>query len=555
MVDNLGHWEMTCPFIKGEPTFGDTLVDFARRHQVTSLFVCNDDQQNSEVVLQRSVIDNADCLIQFRRIAFRGGYKVILRIVKTRGMKHRRESFELHVGPRSVEVDTRASLLRINSSGDVEPLKIRLFLHYESAMQKRYHRDWVDRLQSVLSSDIVIDPHDSSAFLQGMKWANSSSIDELQLCQIDEFQLPHARDVSSAASLHEFKKNEWREDWNEVLPRLQERCKTSQGSFFAIPFFENVSLLAYRLKYTDSDGLEQIPAVSNWSDLAEQCHQWDTLSKESDSLFFDFAGTTEENYNCMFLEILLSLAKPQAARGRCNLVAWLTSDEASKACLLYRKLCRRAHLMKSGESYSESERNDSDDRSVRLSDKAIVWRLWYSSANQLLARMSSNERDQIAMGPLPGNVTIAGEWYLAMPAYSSAHEIGLQIIDSLTDRHAELTRLRGGIGLPTRSEFYGSETGDKLEAIKVSPYFSMNLQLLKSLVDHAFVRSSFTCYSQISSILASHLMMILELPDANCEKDIEKGVSVILRSLESQINFAMPNLGCNSCQALVPKRK
>ena len=548
MVDNLSHWEMTCPFVQAESTFGDTLVEFARRHQVTSLFVCSDNLQASQGVLQRSIIDNANCVIQFRRIDFRGAYKIILRVVKTRSMRHRRESFELLVDGSDVRVDTRSSLLRVTSGGDVESVKIRLFLHHESSMQNQYHTDWVDRLQSVLSSNIDIDPHDSSAFLQGMKWASTSSIDELQICQVDEFQLPLIRDNERMASLHVFKDREWRKDWEGLFERLKKRCKTPKGSFFAVPLFENVSLLANRREYVDCDGRQIATDVSSWDALADQCDEWNRGDRDPKSMFFDFAGTTDENYNCLFLEILLTLSRPILAHGACSLIAWLMSDDAVKACILYRRLCRRAHLVKSRSPIADGTRGKTEDRSVHLSDNAIVWRLWYSSANQLLAGMAPNDREGIQIGSLPGEVTIAGEWYLAMPAYSSSHEIGLQIIETLTDRQAELARLRRGVGLPTRSEFYEQMASDEIEPTPVSPYFSMKIALLSRLINSAFVRSSFHCYSEISSILAAHLKMVIEIPEMSSDA-IEFKTRVIIKNLAGLLRFARPSFDCRLCEA------
>ena len=52
------------------------------------------------------------------------------------------------------------------------------------------------------------------------------------------------------------------------------------------------------------------------------------------------------------------------------------------------------------------------------------------------------ERDEIHVSALPQSLSVAGEWYLTVPGYSAAPDVGLQIIKLLTTHDAELTRLR-----------------------------------------------------------------------------------------------------------------
>ena len=110
-----------------ELTFGDTLVDLLRRHQVTSLFTCNDMSDVKSSALQQSIVDNADCVIQFQRVEFRGVYHVIFRVLKTRGMKHRREAFEMVLEFNKLDVKVNSPLLRVTPDGKVEPSRYRCF--------------------------------------------------------------------------------------------------------------------------------------------------------------------------------------------------------------------------------------------------------------------------------------------------------------------------------------------------------------------------------------------------------------------------------------------
>ncbi|MGP3779937.1 hypothetical protein ACTWKD_14440, partial [Halanaerobium saccharolyticum] len=62
---------------------------------------------------------------------------------------------------------------------------------------------------------------------------------------------------------------------------------------------------------------------------------------------------------------------------------------------------------------------------IELDPTAAVWRTWYTTLAQLLATMDPEEAAQIVVRPLPGDITVAGEWFLGIPAYSAAPDVGL----------------------------------------------------------------------------------------------------------------------------------
>ena len=151
LIDNVGHWELSCPFIREDATFGDMLVEWLRRQRVTSVLVCGDVPPEYQSAVQQSIINDADCLIQFNRFEFRDVGRVLFQVQKTRDQVHRRESFELTFGPKALEIKPSSSLLRVRPSGEVEQVKIRLFLHAESEMQADYNEMFRGALQAVLA--------------------------------------------------------------------------------------------------------------------------------------------------------------------------------------------------------------------------------------------------------------------------------------------------------------------------------------------------------------------------------------------------------------------
>ena len=537
MVDNIAHWEISCPFVREDATFADTLVDFLRRQRVSTLLVCGDIPDSVRSVVQRPLIDNADCVIRFDRVEFRGLHHVMVRVIKTRGMQHRRESFELSFNQNSLEIKPGPSMLRIGENGQLFPVKTRLFLHSETEMQEEYNLDFLTTLRSVLSRDSEIEPQspiymDRAAILRA-----SSAIDELQVIQLDEFQLPSIQDEDSKRfSLHVFNHSQWIEEWDDLLPRLRERIDSDDESFFAIPFYENVSFLAYNNEKISEE------LTNSWADLAWECEKWEKVHPDPTSLFFDFPRVTEENYNCLFFEILLSIEDIPKWVGSCQLQDWIARDSTIQASILFRKLCRRAYKTDKAINLSRGL----SKIFIQVNPNAIVWRHWYSTLNQMLYDINPDARDKIRIKSLPGYKSIAGEWYLAVPSYSGAPDIGLEIIKLLTSRESELDRVRLGVGLPTRSFFY--DTGQELNSIDagISPYFSIDSVVLKRLVETAFRRSSFGCYSQFSGILAHHLKKILEI-DLENEKAIEDRVRTVFDGLASRIRFVSPERDCSKC--------
>jgi KaiC/GvpD/RAD55 family RecA-like ATPase len=529
MIDNVSHWGLSCPFVQEDRTFGDTLVDLLRRHQVTSLFTCNDFSEPDGSALRQSVVDSADCLIQFQRVDFRGTYHVMLRILKTRGMRHRRESFELVIGTDTIDVRTNSSLLRVTNEGRVEPVRVRLFLHNQVETQQEENQKLVDAIQSIISPYVSVetDLQDSSNLVRAWTLGNASALDELQVLQIDEFQLP-ALGASKDHNLpvHVFPASQWNHEWNDLVPRLRRRIQSHKRDFIGVPMYQNIGFFAYRLSLADTDNGGFEGCLSSWEGLVDFVVQWEQENPDPKRLCFDFATTSRENYNCLFLEILLSLvsASSPSHSSKPKLADWLFSHQASviHACMLFRRLTRRAHFKKKDGKLG-----------LRVEPEALIWRLWFNELNQLVCSLNGTEHQKIGVTALPKDVSIAGEWFLTVPAYSAAQDVGLQIIKLLTTHDAELSRLSAGIGLPTRSSFYKSHSKAHF---RLANDIRIDGAVVDRIVNQAFARSHFENYGRLSGILSAHLQTIIELPD---EQDVglEENIRCVLTDFQEQANF------------------
>ncbi|HEX6288064.1 MAG TPA: ATPase domain-containing protein [Herpetosiphonaceae bacterium] len=536
MIDDIAHWELSCPLVRAEETFGDTLVEFLRRKNVTSLYVCGEVEPETAFVLQRSIANNADCGIEFNRFEYGGIQRVTLRVLRSHGMAHRRESFEVTFDTQRLEIKPISSLLRVGPNGEIKPINVRLFLHSETYMQDKYNRMLVQAVKAMLSRETEVESEDPVGMSRAMRLGSSSALNELQIVQWDEYQFSTSdHDPSQRLMFHTFPNKHWDDsEWGEVgadasghvrwghfVPRLIRRNGDTVNTFFVLPFYANIGLLAYRRD-------EQLDAVvTSWERLADACDAWTQRQAEAarqsvegsdqppHKPFFDFPKGTSENYNCLFLEILLSLEKPEP-KAVPSLLKQLQGPVSIHASKIFRQLCRQSYLAGGGNDLVRPTTRAADatpNVNVAVTSDAMVWRHWYTTLNQMLSGMELKDQQQIKVVPLPEQIAIAGDWYIGIPAYSAAPDVGLEVIKFLTSRDAETERLRKGVGLPTRQPFYADGSDGHSIDTAISPYFSMSVDTVRTLVSEAYQRSDIRSYARLSSTLARCLQRIIEIPD------------------------------------------
>ncbi|MHB8521882.1 MAG: ATPase domain-containing protein [Limisphaerales bacterium] len=573
MIDNVSHWEISCPFIREDETFGDLLTEFLRRQQVTTVLACNPEQRHRDSVLQLSLSGNADVLIDFQRIEFRGTQKVVLRAIKTRGMEHKPEAVDVILRTDGLHLGPGSKLLRVGASGEVGAVDTQLYLHEENAIQNAYNSNIVDSLKPVLSRMVALNSKDRTHLVRAVTLSPYSTVDELQILQLDEFQLPDLTTSPSGSFLHVFQKAEWGAvRWDAISPRLRGRTLRQDGTFAAVPYYENLGLLAFR-----SDLCKEAE-VADWAELAALCQAWETTGPGRDnpgSAFFWFGTNIDENYNCLFFEMLLSLDSAPAALasqglkgdGDCGIIRWLAGSNVERACLLMWRLCRRIHMLTCPErprsqdgltGEQQAALAEAGKRRDEIGRSASVWRHWFTSLSQMLHDMPLDTQRLVKIRTLPGNKSVAGEWYLGIPAYSAAPDVGLEVLRILTTREEELERFRRGVGLPTREAFYLPEAQDQ-HAARIH---GLSASSIGSLLDKSFRRSWFDCYGKVSRIISFHLQTIIELdsPDARAGKAVplkeqeacvKLGISEQLQSLRKNIAFVLrerAGFRCHRCQ-------
>lgn len=554
VFDDLTHLEASCPFIREDRTFADTLVEFLRKRGVTCLMICGEAGSATDSVIQRPLLYIADCVLHFERIVFRGASHVLGRVVRARSMKHSREPFEVSYGRDGPQIRP-APLLRILGPDQVKPVDVRFFLHAESGLQKDYNNSLVASVEGTLTPHASVESPSRICDAGAMRFGRISAVDQLQILQLDEFQIqPHLVGSSEESILWRFPRAMWDEEiWNgydhNTLCRIG-----SKKDFFAVPYYENVSLLAWR---TDCKQLCRLFSATgditrfSWHDLRGACEQWERRHRRVDDLFFDWPLSASENYNCLFFEILLSI-KPIAAAAvlnpnACPLCEWFCDPASSEASKIFRRLCRRSYFRR-GRDEQAQRRPPQEPEVLRVDTNAKIWWHWYTTLNQMLHDIEADDREKISVVLSPGKIAVAGEWYLGIPVCSAAPEVGLGIIKLMTTREAELERLRAGVGLPTRCGFYGKPSAITCEAI--SPYFSLDVtrlgEILKKKSSSRFRRSDFGCYYSFRKTLTFHLQRIIEIPEDN-EGKLDRDICDILASLKRHMDFTRTERNCSSC--------
>lgn len=273
---------------------------------------------------------------------------------------------------------------------------------------------------------------------------------------------------------------------------------------------------------------------------------------------FEYPGWSDENYNVLFLEILLWLSAAMTSAVVAESSDWLRQEHAVEAGTLFWRLCRPAFIRSdeakaaAPESFARNwaAAQDSDVLSwynIRnVQSNALVWRHWFSSLNQLTLSMPKTQLRQLNVVPLPGEVAVSGDWYMAVLANSALPDVALQLINNLVNPAAELDRLRRGIGLPTRRSFYKDEESANAAvgaALSVLPQLSFRVPKAKiaQLLDRAFRRSDVPDYPNKSVALSAGLRRILEFEateKANVLDEVRRYVRSTLAAVANQVAFA-----------------
>jgi hypothetical protein len=521
-------------------------------------------------VVRDVIVNGADCILKFERMDFRGQLRQFVRVTKSREMVHRRDLYEMVVQGGAVDVNSTGVLLRKDESGNVRPVPIRLFLHADSPHHYEFNARVIGSIKTSIT-DAIIDEQWSHYDPEMFTLSASSAVDEVQILQLDEYQLPSVGDLEIHKRFYVFENDDADQTYEmgQFVDRLGKRVKTEDGrGYMAMPFYQNISVLASHkerlkaaltlLKGTAIELEDYGNPLNDWKQLQQLAREWER--RGDDYIFFSCPlahPETVETYNCVFFEILLTFAEPKKSSQEkiCPMREWLALPEAQTAAMIFRDLFYRSYQRE--RIYFEEHRRDAKGRTERVFTEAfdsnergpVLWRHWYNTLSEMMWDLRAEERSRISVGPLPGGKSSAGEWYLAVPAYSAAPEFAWKLIQMIASPDRELQRIYHGVGLPTRASYYRTPSPGVTTSL-VSPFFHISRNVLGDLVQNAFQRSTFPCYQKMTETISAHLQRLLELPAMpdNDRGGLEKRVESVMHHLLESMDYIRESMHCSKCQ-------
>jgi KaiC/GvpD/RAD55 family RecA-like ATPase len=486
MIDNLSRWEVSCPQLRNNDEFGVALLEYFRRHSVTTLFTCGRFGEAEEAsLLQRAVIDGADCVIKYYLYELQGRLTPFLRVRKSRTGRHRTDLVEVRLKSSGIEVSNSPIPFRPGPSGTLVPINVLLILNSESAANDRYNQLIANQVRSTISrkAEVLARAHYSRGLVPELPEA--ADIEEVQVLQLDE----HETRIATEPWLYAFATGR---DIEEMLPRV--RAKLQQSRPGIVPYYLNASLLMYdrsRLDYCNSQ-------FASWTQVARCSADWE--SQASENIFLDCVLPNDETYNCCFLELLFDGHIDEARRSSPN---WLDCGQKSVRAALeeFWQLFHRSHQWRMNSSSEENA----------FVPQARLWRHWYTTVAAMLPKVEPDRRHNLRIRESVGNLSIAGDWYIGVPIRSELPELGARIARSMVTHDEELRRFRMGVGLPTFTRFY--EAGNRDSAAAIGAFSSLKINDLYSMLDAAVERSRLPNYSHFRGSLSYYLQRILEIPE------------------------------------------
>jgi KaiC/GvpD/RAD55 family RecA-like ATPase len=583
LLTNLSQWEFSMPLIREDAAFGRSLLNLLRNSGATCIVTTSPPYSGKASALTELTLAEADCQVEFDLWEIGNKIHSVARVLRSHEGKHRRDRFEIVMDHSGLRVEPGvAALHRKAPGGAIRSVLVRSSLHADTLIQKQYDKRLMGAIKTSLTGRMEIEEQITNYDPAIFSLHRSSAVDELQIIQLDEFQLPRP-DSQQAEGFHQLR-FPWPGDaphpLSDRVGRFSERVVTRDSSgratgCIAVPYFENLSLLAYRhdfLKYCPHGKVPGSDDLNGWDQLQEICLAWQKDHPEP-KVFFSCPiahPQSIETYNCLFFEILL--CRRPVPEAECQLSEWLSPAPAKTAARIFRDLCYRSYR----HSYREALRNEqaelkggfeltgkedqtsSKTKTASLSAGPYVWRHWYNTLNAYLSQLRPEDRNRIRVQPLFGNFTTAGEWYLALPAYSAAPEIGWDLIRLLTSYERELQRVYLGVGLPTRKAFYGlpDDSANLLPpkrggVMMLSPFFDLELPAMQDMVQNAFQRSRFPCYSRFTETISAHLKRILELPEppaAARRDELYRQVDRVIDNLIANLAFVRTDSVCETCR-------
>jgi KaiC/GvpD/RAD55 family RecA-like ATPase len=127
LITNLSRWQLDMPRVGEDASFALALLTLLRRYGPTTILICGHSAEQPDSQLENLLLEMCDCVLELKRLEFRGQDRYYLQVVKSHGMTHRRGRFEMTVNDSCVRISPKESLIRLDVSGKAQPVHVVLF--------------------------------------------------------------------------------------------------------------------------------------------------------------------------------------------------------------------------------------------------------------------------------------------------------------------------------------------------------------------------------------------------------------------------------------------
>lgn len=536
VLDNIGTWSIFSPFIRDDTSFGPILLDFFARQTLLLMATVNSFVQQEGHHLHDFIVENATRLIHLEQLVHGGRQRALIRAIDTPSMNHMRDAFEVGLDDNGkLLIDTRPSLFEVTENNQHSARGIQLYLQCESKQQMGYNERIEHLLQATLTPDVHTRVPENISGAGNFTALGLSVINKLQIMQIDGFRLRKPLADAAFPRLYNLNSFGTFDDASSLeispyLERMQNRTRDHKGRVIAVPYYDNLSFLVGNHEKLQS--VEMNMEEITWEQIAEKSLSERSKNQNITTLnhpFFDFPQFTDENINCLFLEVLFSVIRntDKLFYGIFDNFSQLRDSLLGKpgrsAVALFYQIASPSFLFHSRVNHSEggiSNTSVSGPDRFYVSSEATVWRHWFTTYNQMMAYggigdkgiskpVSHLENCTIKLGALPGGWTTAGEWYLCVPEHSAVPGAGLSVINLLQNESADRERYDLGVGLPVRTAAYEIENDDSNYPKCPSSHY-LTLDFFKNLQsDPQICREKIPGYCALSPFLANWLRRLL----------------------------------------------
>ena len=549
------------PALKSDPAFIPALCDLLTSEGITTVIVYSKPELEGDdhVIDQiRSVSEN---IIKFEPINYGSREYTAIGVQRSADGSHDRGVYELResLGSpslRGLEVHPTFDLVVGLQTGKPKAASVKILLDAGTGLQRRYHDNMVKFYAGLRIYDIQVLDHAVAFSRQGSVQHITSAERGLWIVQIDPHELLNEDAAGNRQGLlcdlsllHPKIKDLQEELLYAPTTKVGRHGKNdrSKSQLLSIPYYLNPSVLVVQKEFREFARTSRWPTIGegqgdySWQDLTQAALAFRDTDPDrwKDYAMWGNDFGQSETLNCLYLEIVASLSKVIEKTEAFPDWFALQEDRSSlvNAVITLRKLVKNSSRTNTAIT-SETQRewntaNTLQSRSVSAgspqsykTQKAIMWRLWYSAFRQMAADMlegNSLVNPKLALLRLPGGVWTNGDSHLAILEGSVGMRQGIEVIlDRFVNRSTAMNLMTQGVGLPPFKDFY-LETGkfpvSDVGADWFAPY------VISERVIH---RSALKNYRNVAPILRTFLGSFLGLEtddEREAARWIERGLS------------------------------